>query len=47
MSTSISLAFVAVLEKIWRTPQSQSVLATRRGPEVRGVVERSTVVGDG
>lgn len=40
-----ALAFVTVLEKIWRTPRSQAVLANHRAPEVRDVVVRSTVVG--
>jgi hypothetical protein len=38
-------AFVAVLARIWRTPQSQAVLADHRAPEVRDVAESSTVVG--
>jgi hypothetical protein len=42
-----ALAFVAVLEKIWRTPQSHAVLANHRAPEVRDVAESSTVVGAG
>jgi hypothetical protein len=36
-----ALAFVTVLEKIWRTPQSQAVVGSHRTPEVRDVAERS------
>lgn len=42
-----ALAFAAVLEKIWRTPQSQAVLADHRAPEVRDIAESANVVGAG
>lgn len=33
-------AFVAVLAKIWQTPQSQAVSTSHSAPEVREVVEQ-------